>query len=255
MDDTPYYSQTRINMALRCMKQYFFRYVEGIKEKPKAALTVGLSIDHGNNVNLTQKIITRKDLDEEDVLDAVSDKFDELSMDTNWDGEDQGLQKDLTINLSRMVHRKLAPSINPISVQESFKIITQEPYNLIGVIDYVEDNGTVVDFKTSKRPYTEDSITRNVQAALYDLAYELTYKTKSSGFRFDVAVKPTKTRNVQIQQVSGKVAESDREWLLNTVNCIHKAVEAGAELPAPDGVWWCCEKWCAYWHRCKGANK
>lgn len=254
MTNRPAYHQSQIQMALKCLKQYNFRYVKGVKKRPSAALTIGTSVDYGNNMNLVQKITSKNDLPLSDVMDATSTKFDELAKDTSFDGEcDASKSKDFAMKLIRAHQEKLAPKIQPIAVQKYFKLIHKDwEYDLAGTIDYIEINGVVVDLKTSKDYYALNCISRAIQPAMYDLAYQAIFKKKSASFRYDVLIKPTKLLPARVQQVSDRVTEDDRSWLLSTIENVHRALEAGIETPAPEGAWWCSQKWCAYYDECKG---
>jgi CRISPR/Cas system-associated exonuclease Cas4 (RecB family) len=152
-------------------------------------------------------------------------------------------------------HQEAAPKIQPAAVQEAFVLETDAGYDLGGIIDLVETDGTVVDTKTSRSTYEAAAIHRNFQPALYDFAFEVLRRQPAKSFRFDVLVKPTRTRAPLLQRVEGRVTQEDREWLFESVNQIHRAIQAGVALPASEGSWYCSSKWCGYWSQCKGRKK
>lgn len=242
----PKYHQSEIATYLKCAKQWEFRYVQGIKTPPKAALTVGSSVDAAVTHNLVEKIKTGADLPAEAVLDAYSTSFDKRSTETEWGEDDAGKQKDIGIQLVKLHHEKIAPEIKPATVQEEFIIQTDAGYDLGGTIDFTETSGVIADTKTSKTAYDSDAISRALQPALYDFAYEALHQKPAEGFRYDVLIKPTKTKPAASQRVEGKVTHDDREWLFDTINNVHKAIQAGVATPAPDGAWWCSREWCGY---------
>jgi len=246
------YHQSEIQTFLKCPKQWEFRYQQGIKTPPKAALTVGSSVDAAVTYNLVEKLKTGQDLPTEVVLDTFSTDFDTKAKETEWGDDDQGKQKDLGASLVKLHHLEAAPTINPATVQESFVIETDAGYDLGGTIDLTEKSGIIADTKTSKTSYGEDAIERALQPALYDFAYEAINKKPATGFRFDVLVK---TKVPKLQRVQGTVTPRDREWLFDTINNVHKAIEAGIATPAPDGAWWCSREWCGYAHLCPKFRK
>lgn len=243
------YSQSEINTFLKCGKQWEFRYVMGLKTAPRAALTLGKSVDRGVTANLIEKIKTGNLLPLEAVLDAYSSEFDRSKPETEWGEDDAGQQKDMGVKLVTLHHEQIAPKIEPAAVQENFEIETDQGYSLTGTLDVLEKNLTVVDTKTSKKAYSETAVEEEIQPALYDFAVEALSGKPSPGFRFDVLIK---TKVPRVQQVSGKVSPQAREFLFESINQMHKAVEAGVTLPAPAGAWWCSKEWCGYWSRCKG---
>ncbi len=248
----PKYHQSEIQTFLKCGKQWEFRYLMGRKTPPRAALTVGGAVDKAVTVNLIEKLKTGADISTEAVLDAYSSEFESRAKETEWGEDDAGKQKDIGVQLISAHHEKVAPGIDPATVQEEFIIETDAGYDLGGTIDLTEKSGVVVDTKTAKSAYDTDAVFRAIQPTLYDFAYEALHKKPSTGFRYDVLIKPTKTIGARIQKVEGKVTHDDRQWLFETITQMHKAIQSGVTLPAPEGAWWCSKDWCGFWSQCKG---
>jgi CRISPR/Cas system-associated exonuclease Cas4 (RecB family) len=249
------YHQSEIKTFLRCGKMWEFRYELGIKIPPSAALTVGSSVDHAVSENLSKKLSGGAGMSREEVLDQFSQDFERRAVDTAWDEMDPGEQKDVGVKLVELHHSVVAPKIEPASVQESFEIRTDAPYDLGGTIDHTERSGMIVDTKTSRIAYDENAVTRSLQAAMYDYAYEAINGEPAQGFRYDVLIKPTARQPARLQQVTGKVTAADRKWLFETTARVHRAISSGVALPAPEGSWFCSAKWCGYWHMCKGKKE
>lgn len=256
--DRPVYHQSEIQSFLKCGKIWEFRYVRGIKLRPRGAMTLGSAVDLAVSLNLSQKIHSGEDLSASDTVDAFSMGFDSRSDETDWQDEDPGELKDVGVRLVQAHHQKLAPAIDPESVQEKFLIRIDADYDLGGTIDFTEKSGVIGDTKTSRLAYGEQAAHRSVQASMYDFAYEALRGRKSSGFRFDVLIKPGSssaggTKQVpRVQQVHAQLGQDDRSWLFETVSNVHKAIQAGVTLPASEGSWYCSPKWCGYWAICKG---
>jgi CRISPR/Cas system-associated exonuclease Cas4 (RecB family) len=246
------YHQSELNTFLKCGKQWEFRYVQKIKTPPKAALTLGSSVDAGVTRNLVQKVGSGKDLSLEEVLDVYSKDFDIRAQETEWDEDKPGEQKDMGIKLLSAHHAELAPKIDPETVQEKFVIETDAGFNLGGTLDLTTKDLVVVDTKTAKSKYDEGAVNNSIQAIMYDFAYEALRGKKAKSFRFDVLIKPTKTIGARVQQVEEKVTDEARSFLFDSIHNVHRAIEAGIALPAAEGSWWCSKDWCGYWDRCKG---
>ena len=82
------YHQSEIATFLKCPKQWEFRYVQGLKTPPRAALTVGSSVDAAVTHNLIEKLKTGTDLPTQSVLDAYSTDFDTKAKETEWGDDD-----------------------------------------------------------------------------------------------------------------------------------------------------------------------
>lgn len=245
----PEFHQSSINMFLKCPKQYEFRHIQGLVLPPKAALTLGGAVDTAVTKNLKQKIESKTDLAVDDVLDVFSSDFDKRAPDTNWDEDDAGKQKDLGVKMLKVYHSQAAPKIQPVTVQESFRLETDSGYALGGTMDVVDENDLIRDTKTSKSAYAEDAVSDSLQAAMYDFAFEAIRKKKARGFTFDVV---TKTKEPKYVMCTGTVSAAQRERLFESVSIMHKQIQRGEFQYAPEGAWWCSKSWCGYWHLCKG---
>lgn len=248
----PKYHQSEIHTFLKCGKQWEFRYLLGMKTPPKAALTVGRAVDKAVTNNLLEKVRSGADLPLEAVLDGYSKEFDTEAKETEWGEDDSGKQKDMGVKLVSIHHELIAPKIQPATVQEEFVIETDAGYDLGGTIDLTEKDDTVADTKTSKMAYGIEDLEGAIQPTLYDFAFEAIHKRPAKQFRFDVLIKPTVKNPAKVQQIAAKPTQRDREFLFDAIGQMHKAIQAGVTLPAPEGAWWCSKDWCGYWDKCKG---
>lgn len=245
----PEYHQSGLGMYLKCQKQYFYRYIMGLRMPPKSALTLGGAVDSGVTLNLQTKLTTKEPAAIGDVLDAYSTEFDRRSTETDWDGDDAGEQKDAGVKLVELHYEKVAPNLEPATVQEAFRIETDAGYAIGGTLDLTTTDGMIRDTKTSAKAYDEDAVSMSIQAAMYDFAYEVKRGEKAKGFAFDVL---KKTKTPAYQEVTGQVSSTQREMLFESISIMHKQIQAGDFLPAPEGGWWCSKKFCGYWPLCKG---
>lgn len=242
----PKYSQSEINLFLKCGRAWEYRYVMGLKTPPKAALTLGKSVDKAVTANFIEKIKTGADLPMAAVLDAYSTAFESERLATEWEDEDPGEQKDMGVKLVKLHHEQAAPSIVPVTVQEEFVIETDAGYDLGGTFDVTDSAGRIRDTKTANKSYSGEEL-GGVQPLLYDFAYEAIHGKPATGFVFDVLVK---NKAPKLQTLEGKPTADDRAHLFDTISQMHKAIQAGVALPAPDGAWWCSQKWCGFANVC-----
>lgn len=220
-----------------------------ITTPPNAALTLGKAVDRAVTANLMQKLTTKKDLPEQQVLDVFSEDFDKATPETVWDGESPGEQKDLGIKILKVFHNDISPKIKPKTVQDAFRIETDMGYALGGTLDFTDESEFIRDVKTSAKKYNENAVSDSIQATMYDFAYETKYGKKAAGFAFDVV---TKTKEPKYQFVAGHVSKAQRERLFQTIKIMHSQINRGEFQYAAEGAWWCSKDWCGYWSLCKG---
>lgn len=249
-------------MFLNCPKQWEFRYVKGLKIPPKGALTIGSAVDDAITHNLGHKIQTNTNVPLEEALDTYSTSFDARSPDTEWEGSDPGEQKDMGAACVSAHHLLIAPKMEPETVQEEFHLWVDDEYDVSGFIDVIETTGVVVDSKTSSRKWGADKISQYVQPVIYDFAYEATRGKKARGFRWDVMIKPTKASLkkakdlAKIQQLDRPVLAQEHKFLFDeALPTMHKLIKRGLFPPAGDSYWGCSEKYCGFWHLCKGKKR
>lgn len=241
--------QSEINAYLKCGKLWEFRYVQNIVVPPRAALTVGTSVDRAVTHNLEQKIESGVDLPEGDVLDACATAFDKEAKETEFrEGDNKDALKDMAVACTKLHHKELAPKIDPAAVQFEFLADVTPTIQVAGTMDIITKGDLIRDTKTAKASGA-NKLTGNVQAGVYDLGFEGQTGRRAKGFSFDVLVK-TKVPKTEI--VSGEVTDAHRAFTIDTLTQVDAAMRAGIALPASEQGYWCSPAWCGYWDRCKG---
>lgn len=248
--------QSEIKDFLKCGILYDFKHVQRIKTPPAAVATLGNSFDAGVTRNLIRKIESGKDLLLNEVLDAYSTDWDIRAPETDFDGEDPGTLKDTGIKMLKLHHENIAPTLDPATVQESFKIETDAGFDIGGTLDITTKDDVIIDNKTCSRArasdYTNEKVNHAFQPVMYDFAFEALRGRKAKGFRFDMVLRPSKTLPPEIRQGFAPITDEARNQVFNSIVNVSKAIDAGIALPAAEGSWWCSKDWCGYWNRCKG---
>lgn len=250
----PKYHQSAIKTFLMCGQRYMFRYVENIRMPIGAMATTGSSVDAAVSHNMAHKVRTGECVSLEEALDVCSTDFEKRVSETAFkEDETPGECKDAALSIVKTHTQGLATALQPVAVQQEFIVETDAGFDVGGTIDIVEKDGTIRDTKTSSRQRAASyEVNRSFQPALYDYAFTAMTGTQSPGWAFDIFTRPTKTLAPEYKPKFGKVTAADHEWLFNGINQVHRAITAGIALPAPEGSWYCSEKWCEYWAICKG---
>ncbi len=146
-------SSSRVNMFLRCPRQFFYRYCEGLVVPPSGAMTRGSSYHRGVHANMSQKIETHEDLPVNDVLDVFSTEYEARAHDTFWlDTEDKGEIKDSGIVLLREYQNIIAPTIQPVASEQEFELqLENKEWAFTGILDIKDDEEVIHENKTSSR--------------------------------------------------------------------------------------------------------
>lgn len=272
-----YLSISQVNMYLRCGQQYKFRYVDDHMRPPGVAAALG-SGGHAALETTHHHIVDHdKPAPTEQLLDCFSDKFAEISQTIeDWEGEEPGLIKDKGIVLVRMYNEKWAPNVRPQVDAQNVRGIEKKFDTLVGgvpmvgVIDLIDANAdiamsheelkqiqaimgpkwvaedlrtSIADFKFIGKTMAQSMVDGALQLTMYSLA------TGIAAVRFDQLVK---TKTPKVVRATSIRTRQDHLWLQRVIREVAEAISKGVFPPCDPTDWVCSEKWCGYWHMCRG---
>jgi putative RecB family exonuclease len=245
-------SFTQLNMFLRCPRQYEFRYMDGLKIPPSGAMVQSRVWHETIEKNYRQKISSEADLPLSDMQEFFAARFDEAfgSEEVVFEEDANPARlKDQGVSIVATHHNIIAPKVRPALVEEKFLVSLGEefPYELMGVWDLVEADGTIVDNKAYSRTPSQDDIDKDLQFTLYSLGYRASRKQVEKGIRMDAVIKNKQPKAVQLRTSR---TNEDCRWLLGLIEKVVQAIGSGTFYPNPSG-WHCSPKFCGYWDKCK----
>jgi len=244
-----YLSPSQINTYLRCPAQYYFRYIKGLIIPPSASLTKGKAVHAGNEFNYKQKIESKTDLPVKEVLDYTAATFDELAKETDFQGTDKGKELDSTIKLTKLYHEEVAPTVQPVAVEEKVEInFDNTDYSLLGYIDLIDEKKVIHDTKTTGRTPNEDVIQNSLQLRGYALAYRTLNNEEENGIQLDYLVS---TKTPKVVQFKTKVEQRELDRFLKIMGIVAHNIKCNNFYPNVTNQL-CNEKACGYWNVCKG---
>lgn len=154
----PHLSNSQLSMLLRCGQQYKYRYVLGLKERPKVSMSLGKGGHAALEFNTKTKIRTGEDADVEEVVQKASDMMDHYLREvpeSEYEKDiEPGSTKDKFLAATRIYRLRDAPSIEPLGAETEFNLdLNQfieedlpEPIRIVnGKIDLLaSDNQTLI---------------------------------------------------------------------------------------------------------------
>jgi hypothetical protein len=236
------FSPTRIGMLRRCSLQDFYRYKAGIIIKPDGNLTRGNAGHAGLDHNYVYKMEHGEDAPLDEVLDAYSDKFDELTEGTIFkEDEDVGEIKDLGVEAVKLHMKKVAPTIMPVEVETWLNIEFENvPYMVRQRGDIITVCGRVRDHKFTKRKIDPSAIGIDFQLSMYSLAYKIKYGEDPTEVCLDRMICAKKP---DYQPLTGRRTQKDYDRALHILQYSYEIVRDNKYLPC-DNYQNC--KWCGY---------
>ena len=118
---TPHLSYSQLSMYMRCSMQYYFRYVVGLKDKPKVSTSLGKGGHAALEWNTLHKLATGNDRPVEELVAKASDMMDfylsELPPTEYEKDAEPGALKDKQLAATRVFATRDAPKIRPIGAE------------------------------------------------------------------------------------------------------------------------------------------
>lgn len=243
-----YISPSQAGMFLRCQQQWKYRYVDGIKSPPSAAMAFGSAFDSTANSVYSEKILTGETAPANDCSDRFAAEWDKASANIqDWEEEQPGKLLDTGVALAGLWREDIAVNTQPTAVQVQANLEV-DGIKITGVIDTVaEKEGKVVvhELKTKAKSITETDMVRSLQVPVY------AHAAGTDTVQWDVCVK-TKVPKTQVVPV--QVTTEDVRGALNQLVIAKRVIEAtvktGDFLPNRQQTL-CSRRWCAYWQQCE----
>jgi RecB family exonuclease len=159
---------------------------------------------------------------------------------------------DMAVKLARLHHEQVAPQIEPVAVERTFKLeLPNHSVDLVGTID-VEERDGIRDHKCFARAPSQFDVDRSLQLTMYALAKRTLDGQEPKRISLDVLVKLKRGPRVETFQTTR--GPDDYRALLDRVAVVTHAIEQGVFVPTTPDNWRCSPKWCAYYDICPYAG-
>lgn len=258
MSDKPHLSASQLEMFAKCPESWRRRYLEKEIIPPKLAMLKGTAVHAGAEKNMRQKIETHQDLPANEIIDAAVESFesnikhDGFQLGPDEKKKDVDGYRNLVVEMATQHAAQQAPEYQPVAVEKKFRIeLPDLNHDVVGVIDLVDTNGDVIDFKTAGRAMQQSDADSSTQLSLYAAAQG---DVDEVNVKLDILIEPTARQPVRRQLVQAKRDRSDLPVIGRRISVISKTIDAGLFPPAAVGSWWCSESWCGYWSTCGYVN-
>jgi putative RecB family exonuclease len=245
-------SKSQISLYLDCSLKYKFQYVEKLpKSSQPSGLTFGSCIHSSIEWLHKQKMIGKPVTLEALYRIFASDWFcqkSEISISyKNGETEDTLLLKGKEIlNLYFQ-----DPVKKPVAAEYPFEVplINQEngeklELPLQGIIDLVEDNDGIVEFKTGAKAMDKQSVANNLQLTIYAYAYWILFQKEPKSLKI---INFIKNKNPKIEILETTREQKDFQRLYYLAQEVLKGIKA--QIFFPHFSFLCAD--CEYAHCCR----
>jgi len=256
-------SPSKIGTAMKCPEQFRLRYVEHVPELSSWTLLAG-RVFHAvvetalKHVMAGDGLLSAMALDDLFSVEWNAEIREEEAKDWffGWEipFEAKNQPERLMVGYRKLV--KLAregvlPKLKPKLVEHMFEVefdgLHGSPDFVVkGVIDLVEEDGTLSDWKTTGRVKEEKL---DPQFPFY--SFHVSKLTGKSDVRVQKIYMVLDAEGVRIQRRCYVVGEAHRRWFHRVAADVAKMVATGVYVMNPNG-WWCSEAFCPHWRGCVG---
>jgi putative RecB family exonuclease len=248
-------SFTQFSMWSRCPKQYEYRYLEGLKEKPKSTLIVGRGTHAGLEWGFKDRIEKGEHPPLKEVEEATATAVEEelkavppSEIDWGKKGDNPGKVKDDSVGLvGAYNHTRL--SLDPEKVESPFELTLKDTdYKIVGRVDLQTRQGALIDLKTSARSPSDDAAQVSEQLTLYQhqaegvKSLEIHALVRTKVPQVKVLVSPPRTP----EQMSELLSDMMKAALLIQTGYFPRALESAINSPC---------SWCGFYERCRGKKR
>jgi RecB family exonuclease len=186
-------SPSQVNTFLSCPAKWYFRYPLGLTEPPTGTLALGTAFHSVLAANFRQKIETKQDLPAQELEDSFGEAFPIAAENAEFREDEEPAA---LIETGRALVRKYmddaAPWIQPKAVELPVEGMIAG-VRVQGIVDLLDVEGRIIDFKTAARRPLGITPDYNLQLTTYSMITP----GASGSCRLDAV---TKTKTVQLVQ-------------------------------------------------------
>ena len=152
---------------------YHLRYTERIRVASTAAQLLGRAVHAVIEMYYKQKRGGGETLDTEAAFDALDDALDATLHELDEEGRAEVEElRELGYDLVEYYLEEVAPHIRPHLIEERFDFsVPGVDVPIVGYVDLVDQEGTVIDHKTAASPFPADYLAHDIQLLTYSLGY------------------------------------------------------------------------------------
>jgi CRISPR/Cas system-associated exonuclease Cas4 (RecB family) len=236
-------SPSQVNTYLTCPAKWYFRYLVGQSEPATGALALGKAFHATLAANFRQKMVSGRDMQPTEVRDAFAEEWKLSSADVELREDEDASELAATGEaLATAYINEAACAVQPRAVEQA---VAGEiaGIKVRGIVDVLDVNGCVVDFKTaSKRP---NGITADHGLQL--TTYVMITPGATGICRLDTV---TKTKIVQVIQQTYEVGVDERRFAETLYPMIQDSIRDGLYPPHRSNPL-CSRRHCGYWRHCE----
>ena len=168
-------SPTKLRTYATCPLQYRYRYLDRLDTPYSPASLVGQAIHQTLESNFKAKRHSRADLpvaEAQEIFDWTWERFAPATSPVTEDDDPWGAAYEAGARALEHYLTEEASALVPHLVEHRFRFdVPNVQWPVVGTVDLVDHNGTVIDFKTSRHQYDPAYLQGDLQLMCYAIGY------------------------------------------------------------------------------------
>ncbi len=182
-----YISHSQIRTYKECPKKYYFAYIEGIQPPINEKVFLG-EMFHAAIEEYFGRKISGSPPNEEEAADVFSSAFDSacLEREIHWQTPRRET-RERGLAFLQYFMRHIAPAIQPLMVEKELSAeIPEIGVILKGVIDLVEEDFSITDFKTTTSRWSSSRANNSPQMIIYKYLFDRSFGSVQASLKYEV---------------------------------------------------------------------
>jgi RecB family exonuclease len=224
-----YISYSQIRLYQTCPKKFRYAYIDEIERPVNDKVFLGTIFHSVVEYYLKEKISDRAP-GKEELLKRFEEQFleSQKKQKITWDTPEAETRK-RGLAFVRHFLKEIAPEINPLMVERELVVdLPDMAVKLKGIIDLVETDFSITDFKTTTAKWSRNRIKESyLQMQIYRFIFEKCFGDVITQLRFRIIHAKGNT-GIKDQKVSVKAADLDTSKMLDIIKYVVDNIRNGA---------------------------
>ncbi|MEN8221797.1 MAG: PD-(D/E)XK nuclease family protein [Acidobacteriota bacterium] len=223
-----YISFNQIRTYRSCPRQYYFSYIENIRTPINDKVFLGVVFHDAADFFLKRKI-DGKTPDIIEISQYFTETFEEMAQKSEiiWsENREKSFKRGLAF--IKYFAREIAPGIKPLMTEKEIECeLPDSQIKMRGIIDLVEEDFSLTDFKTTTAKWSRDRVNKSF---LQMFIYKFLFEESIGGFIKELKFKilySKKATGVKHQEHSLPAEDVDMEKMFDVINFVIENIEKG----------------------------
>ncbi len=223
-----YLSYNQIKVYQTCPLKYYFSYFEEISSTSNDKLILGSAFHEALEKFLNNKI-NGIHISEKELISIFKTVFNEIvnKNEVNWI-ETKAYTLKKGVSFIHFFYNEVADTIKPLMAEKELSFIIPElNIELKGVLDLIEEDFSISDFKTSTAKWSNSRVQYSkLQTIIYKYLFEKNFESTASDIKFKVFYSKN-DKNIKYQNIIVKTECDDIQNMIKIVEFVIDSIKQG----------------------------